>query len=74
MLSLVLFRHLYFNVVVVYLWRQVGTRVSAVSRKTNTTHREHLGVHTKGDTQLVCVFSLVADKSVASEYRSPTNV
>ncbi|BBM96877.1 GTPase [Marchantia polymorpha subsp. ruderalis] len=30
----------------------VGTRVSAVSRKTNTTHREHLGVYTKGDTQL----------------------
>ncbi|KAL2652073.1 hypothetical protein R1flu_020201 [Riccia fluitans] len=30
----------------------VGSRVSAVSRKTNTTHREHLGVYTKGDTQL----------------------
>ncbi|CAM6084195.1 unnamed protein product [Calypogeia fissa] len=31
----------------------VGSRVSAVSRKTNTTHREHLGVYTKGDTQLL---------------------
>jgi hypothetical protein len=32
---------------------QVGSKVSAVSRKTNTTHREHMGVCTKGDTQLV---------------------
>lgn len=31
----------------------VGSKVSAVSRKTNTTHREHMGVCTKGDTQLV---------------------
>lgn len=37
-----------------YLWIQVGTKVSAVSRKTNTTTHEILGVLTKGNTQIVC--------------------
>ncbi|KAL8513256.1 hypothetical protein ACS0TY_019458 [Phlomoides rotata] len=32
----------------------VGSKVSAVSRKTNTTTNEVLGVLTKGDTQIVC--------------------
>lgn len=32
---------------------QVGSKVSAVSRKTNTTHKEHMGILTKGDSQLV---------------------
>lgn len=32
----------------------MGTKVSAVSRKTNTTTHEVLGVMTKGDTQIVC--------------------
>uniref|UniRef100_A0A803NCK7 G domain-containing protein n=1 Tax=Chenopodium quinoa TaxID=63459 RepID=A0A803NCK7_CHEQI len=34
---------------------QVGTQVAAVSRKTNTTTHEVLGVMTKGDTQ-ICFF------------------
>ncbi|KAK6933475.1 GTP binding domain, partial [Dillenia turbinata] len=33
----------------------VGTKVSAVSRKTNTTIHEVLGVMTKGKTQIVCL-------------------
>lgn len=33
---------------------QVGTKVSAVSRKTNTTIHEVVGVMTRGDTQIVC--------------------
>ncbi|KAF8662599.1 hypothetical protein HU200_056199 [Digitaria exilis] len=32
----------------------VGTKVAAVSRKTNTTTHEILGVLTKGNTQIVC--------------------
>ncbi|KAF8390875.1 hypothetical protein HHK36_023174 [Tetracentron sinense] len=32
----------------------VGTKVAAVSRKTNTTTHEVLGVMTKGNTQIVC--------------------
>lgn len=32
---------------------QVGTKVAAASRKTNTTTHEVLGVLTKGDTQVV---------------------
>ena len=32
---------------------QVGTKVAAVSRKTNTTTHEVLGVITKGNTQIV---------------------
>lgn len=32
---------------------QVGTKVAAVSRKTNTTTHEVLGVMTKGNTQVV---------------------
>ncbi|TQD98363.1 hypothetical protein C1H46_015964 [Malus baccata] len=39
----------------VHLILQVGTKVSAVSRKTNTTTHEVLGVMTKGDTQ-ICFF------------------
>lgn len=31
----------------------VGSKVSAVSRKTNTTHKEHMGMLTKGDSQLI---------------------
>lgn len=31
----------------------VGSKVSAVSRKTNTTHKEHMGILTKGDSQLI---------------------
>lgn len=34
---------------------QVGTKVAAVSRKTNTTTHEILGVMTKGNTQIVCI-------------------
>lgn len=39
----------------------VGSKVSAVSRKTNTTHKEHMGILTKGDSQLECFgrFSLI---------------
>ncbi|CAA2994235.1 GTP-binding ERG [Olea europaea subsp. europaea] len=33
----------------------VGTKVSAVSRKTHTTTHEVLGVMTRGNTQIVCV-------------------
>lgn len=41
----------------IYLWiYQVGTKVAAVSRKTNTTTHEILGVLTKGNTQIVCHF------------------
>lgn len=36
---------------------QVGTKVAAVSRKTNTTTHEVLGVLTKGNTQIVRHFS-----------------
>lgn len=34
---------------------QVGTKVAAVSRKTNTTTHEVLGVMTKENTQIVCI-------------------
>lgn len=37
-----------------FLIYQVGTKVAAVSRKTNTTTHEILGVLTKGNTQIVC--------------------
>jgi hypothetical protein len=36
---------------------QVGTKVAAVSRKTNTTTHEILGVLTKGNTQIVCPYT-----------------
>ncbi|RHN78104.1 putative K domain, prokaryotic type, K domain-like, alpha/beta protein [Medicago truncatula] len=39
----------------VMLWLEVGTKVAAVSRKTNTTTHEVVGVLTKGDTQ-ICFF------------------
>lgn len=45
---------------------KVETKVSAVSRKTNTTTHEVLGVLTKGDTQIVC--SLIASLVIASSY------
>lgn len=45
---------------------QVGTKVAAASRKTNTTTHEVLGVLTKGDTQVVsflcyicCIYTLL---------------
>ncbi|XP_048501522.1 GTP-binding protein ERG-like [Beta vulgaris subsp. vulgaris] len=34
---------------------EAGTKVSAVSRKKNTTTHEVLGVMTKGDTQIICL-------------------
>ena len=44
----------YFGCVIVFLQcAQVGTKVAAASRKTNTTTHEVLGVLTKGDTQVV---------------------
>lgn len=53
----------FFGCMIVFLQcAQVGTKVAAASRKTNTTTHEVLGVLTKGDTQVVsfltsrCVF------------------
>ena len=54
---------------------QVGTKVAAVSRKTNTTTHEILGVLTKGNTQIVCHFtkfflccSLVKNETTSSSF------
>jgi len=52
----------------------VGTKVAAVSRKTNTTTHEILGVLTKGNTQIVChctkflCCSLVKNETTSSSF------
>lgn len=43
-----------------FILTQVGTKVAAVSRKTNTTTHEVLGVMTKGNTQIVCHMSFIS--------------
>lgn len=47
---------------------QVGTKVAAVSRKTNTTTHEVLGIMTKGNTQIVCIIFLFFLKELFIRY------
>lgn len=47
---------------------QVGTKVAAVSRKTNTTTHEVLGIMTKGNTQIVCIIFLFFLKELIIRY------